>query len=314
MLSKPSYSVFVHARKAFTAEGTALVNTMSGVASQWSLPDCCDGADGRYGQLSLVVTPAEAAGDELAAAEVSAGRDIADGLGQCDEAEYARRIVVAYDVLGEIARAETLMRRVYRRQREGAPPLSPLPHRHLDVAGSARSCAICATYGSSTMLMGKLLMSKLESIPRVHDGSDPTLYRPGVAESYLLEGTESIGTPDLYEMFGEFWWDTLSFAMGVSNMQPREMAELALLLPAAPSPFSGAPASLAVKWLTDAALAPLRQLVSHRRSWAPIRDRIVTEINQRARGSRQGEAPESLEFEFWRMRRAAAPRRDLVVL
>lgn len=100
VLSKPSYSVFVHARKAFTAEGTALVNTMSGVASQWSLPDCCDGADGRYGQLSLVVTPAEAAGDELAAAEVSAGRDIADGLGQCDEAEYARRIVVAYDVLG----------------------------------------------------------------------------------------------------------------------------------------------------------------------------------------------------------------------
>lgn len=97
-------------------------------------------------------------------------------------------------------------------------------------------------------------------------------------------------------------------------MAPREIAELALLLPAAPSPFSGAPASLAVRWLTDAALAPLRQLVSQRRSWAPIRDRIVAEINQRAQGSRQGTAPESLELEFWRMRRAASPRRELVVL
>lgn len=286
---------------------------MSGVASQWSLPECCEGG-GRYGQLSLVVVPAPSVGDELEADEVSAGRDIADGLGQCSEEEYARRIVVAYEVLGEIGRAEKMMRRAYRHQREGARPLTALLHRHPDVAGSARSCAICAMYGSSTMLMGKLLTSKLESIPRVHDGSDSTLYRRNLTETYLLEGTESIDTVDLYEIFGDFWWDTLSFAIGVSTMAPREIAELALLLPAAPSPFSGAPASLAVRWLTDAALAPLRQLVSQRRSWAPIRDRIVAEINQRAQGSRQGTAPESLELEFWRMRRAASPRRELVVL
>lgn len=305
----------MHEWKAFTTEGIAVVNTMSGVASQWSLPECSEVGGGRYGQLSLVVVPAPTVGDELDADELSAGTDIADGLGQCSEDEYARRIVVAYEVLGEIARAEKLMRRVYRHQRDGARPLTSLPHRHPDVKGSTSSCAICATYGSSTMLMGKLLTNKLESIFRVHVGADESLYRRATAEKYLTEeGDESIGTQDLYEMFGDFWWDTVSFAIGVSTMQPREIAELALLLPAAPSPFSGAPASHAVRWLTDAALEPLRQLVSQRRSWAPIRDRIVAEINQRAQGSRQGTEPESLDMEFWRMRRAAAPRRELVVL
>lgn len=295
----------------FTAEGTAFVTTMSGVADRWSLSECVESGQERYGQLSLVVS-APGAG-RVSADDEPVRADIPDGLGRCSETEYARRIAVAYAVLGDIAAAEKLMRRAFRQQRSGKCVTS-LPHRHPDIAGSQSACAICATYGSSTMLMGKLLTSKLESIPGVHVGRDLTLYRPVFAERYLKDGTESIGTQDLYEMLGDFWWDTLSFAIGVSAMHPREMAELALLLPAAPSPFSGAPASIAVKWLTDAALAPLRQLVSHRQGWAAIRDRIVAEIGQRSRGSMEGREPESLEVEFWRMKVAAAKRRRLVAL
>ncbi|RIT36746.1 hypothetical protein D2E76_15915 [Mycobacteroides abscessus] len=237
----------------------------------------------------------------------------ADGVYHPDEEEHLRRITVAYAVLGQIAAAEKKMRRIY--QEQTGQPLTSLPHRHPDIAGSDTQCAICATYGTSNMLMSKLLTSKLESIERVHPEHNGSLYKRWQAESYLVTGREAIGTVDLYDMFGDFWWDTLSFAIGVSTMHPRELGELALLLPAAPSPFSGGPAPMAIKWLTDVALTPLRQLVTHQRSWAPIHSRIVAEINQRSRGSRHGAPAESLDLEFWRMKSAAAPgRRKLVAL
>lgn len=291
---------------------------MSEVMEHWSLPEIQESEQKRYGQLSLVVVSPKTGSGHGAGAPAGSN----DGLDHPDESEHARRIAVAYTVLGEIAAAEKTMRRVYRRQ-TGAQ-LTSLPHRHPDIAGSMNQCAICAAYGASSMLMAKLLTSKLESIPLVHvtneEGPgfrrsiDGTLYRRSLAETYLVTGHEAIGPQDLYEMFGDYWWDTLSFAIGVSTMHPRELAELALLLPAAPSPFSGAPAPIAVKWLTDAALAHLRQLVSHRSSWAAIRNRIVAEIDQRSRGSQRGKPAESLELEFWRIKTAAARRRELVAL
>jgi hypothetical protein len=288
---------------------------MSEVMERWSLPEIQEPKQKRYGQLSLVAVspktggvPDTPQGTGVSSVDATAAGSN-DGLDHPDESEHARRIAVAYTVLGEIAAAEKAMRRVYRRQ-TGAQ-LTSLPHRHPDIAGSMTECAICAAYGASSLLMAKLLTSKLESIPLVHvtneEGPgfrrsiDGTLYRRSLAETYLVTGHEAISPQDLYEMLGDYWWDTLSFAIGVSTMHPRELAELALLLPAAPSPFSGAPAPIAVKWLTDAALTHLRQLVSHRRSWAAIRNRIVAEIDQRSRGSRRGEPAESLELEFWRL-------------
>lgn len=290
------------------------MNTTAEVIDNWNPSDQQEPEF--YGQLSLVVAP-EWTEDGLnttrdTGIEVTAAVDSNDGLDHPDESEHARRVAVAYAALGEVAVAEKAMRRIYREQT--GTPLTSLPHRHPDIAGSKNECGICAAHSASTPLMAKLLTSKLESIHRVHLGSDATLYRRSSAETYLLTGQETICTQDMFEMFGHFWWDTLSFAIGVSTMHPRDLAELALLLPAAPSPFSGAPASIGVKWLTDAALTHLRQLASHRSAWAVIHGRIVAEIDQRSRGSRQGTAPESLEIEFWRMKTAASPRRGLVAL
>lgn len=288
------------------------MSTTAEVTDYWSIPDQ-QGYE-YYGQLSLVI----ASGCTDGSADTDGGNDDVtaldsnDGLWHPDATEYARRCAVAYDALGEVAAAEKRMRRIYAEQT--GKPLTSLPHRHPDIAGSTDKCAICAAYGASTPLMGKLLTNKLESIPRVHRIADMTLYRRGYVEPYLTTDEESLSTQDMYEMFGDFWWDTLSFAIGVSTMHPRDLAELALLLPGAPSPFSGTPAPMAVRWLTDAALIHLRQLASHRPSWAAIHARIVAEIDQRSRGSRQGTAPEPLDIEFWRMKQAATPRRGLVAL
>ena len=260
-----------------------------------------------FGQLALSLVPPRSA-EEF---DAPTGHLGADGLDHPDEAERARRIAVGYGVLGEIALAEKAIRSAYRRQ--GGRRLTTLPHRHPDVAGSRTKCAVCAVYGSSSTLMAKLAISKLESVPRVHMGREATLYRKSVADTYLASGHESLGPADLFAMFGDYWWDTVSFAVGVSKLAPRDLAELALLLPAGPSPFSGAPASLAVRWLADAALVRLRGLIAQRRDWAPIHARIVAEVNQRARGSQVGTAPETLELEFWRMKNPALARRDLMV-
>ncbi|SHQ45986.1 hypothetical protein [Mycobacteroides abscessus] len=269
--------------------------------------------EAEYPQWSLNPHTNGSAHRPRAALTVATSTFAHDGISHPDEEEHLRRINVAYAVVGQIAAAEKKMRRIY--QDQTGKRLTTLPHRHPDIAGSAMHCAICATYGTSNILLAKILTSKLESIERIHPEHNGTLYRRWHAETYLATGQEAIDTVDLYEMFGDFWWDTLSFAIGVSTMHPRELGELALLLPAAPSPFSGGPAPIAIKWLTDAALAPLRQLVSHQRSWAPIHSRIVAEINQRSRGSRQGAPAESLELEFWRMKTAVVPaRRKLVAL
>lgn len=260
------------------------------------------------GQLALSLVPSRPGEDLLA----HLGDPGADGLDHPDEAEHARRIAVGYGVLGEIALAEKAIRSAYRRQ--GGRRLTTLPHRHPDVAGSRTKCAVCAVYGSSSTLMAKLAISKLESVPRVHMGREATLYRKSVADTYLASGHESLGPADLFAMFGDYWWDTVSFAVGVSKLAPRDLAELALLLPAGPSPFSGAPASLAVRWLADAALVRLRGLIAQRRDWAPIHARIVAEVNQRARGSRVGTVPETLELEFWRMKNPSVARRDLIAV
>ncbi|MCV7286083.1 hypothetical protein H7J87_12145 [Mycolicibacterium wolinskyi] len=288
------------------------MNTTAEAIDHWTLTEHQPAEREFYGQLSLVVAPARIEGRLDAACTGIEAAASNDGLDHPDEAEHARRVAVAYAALGDVAAAEKAMRQIYRTQT--GRPLTSLPHRHPDIAGSRTNCAICAAHSASTPLMAKLLTSKLESIPRVHPGPDPTLYRRHSAETYLATDQEAITAQYMYEMFGDFWWDTLSFAIGVSTMDPRDLAELALLLPAAPGPFSGAPASIAVKWLTDAALTRLRQLASHRRSWAVIHGRIVAEIDQRARGSRQGTAPESLELELWRMKLAAKPRRGLVAL
>lgn len=286
------------------------MSTTAEVIDYWSIPD--QKGHEYYGQLSLVIASGctDGSADTDSGTDDVAALDSNDGLWHPDESEYARRCAVAYAAMGEVATAEKRMRQIYLSQ-TGKPSTS-LPHRHPDIAGSTDKCAICAAYGASTPLMGKLLTNKLESIPRVHRIADTTLYRRGYVEPYLTTDREHLSTQDMYEMFGDYWWDTLSFAIGVSTMPPRDLAELALLLPAAPGPFSGTPASIAVRWLTDAALIRLRQLASHRSSWAAIRARIVAEIDQRSRGSREGTAPESLDVELWRMKTATSPRRELV--
>lgn len=288
------------------------MSTTAEVIDYWSLPD--QQGHEFYGQLSLVITSGctAASPDTATGTDAASDMDSNDGLWHPDQSEYARRCAVAYAAMGEVAAAEKAMRQIYRSQ-TGKPSTS-LPHRHPDIAGSTDKCAICAAYSASTPLMGKLLTNKLESIPRVHRSRDLTLYRRGYVEPYLTTDQEPLSTQDMHETFGDYWWDTLSFAIGVSTMPPRDLAELALLLPGAPGPFSGTPASIAVRWLTDAALIHLRQLASHRSSWAAIRARIVAEIDQRSRGSREGTAPEPLDVELWRMKAAATSRRGLVAL
>lgn len=282
------------------------MHTMTQVSETRSRAAQSGGGPG-IGQLSLALVPCPPTGT---AHTPQRGGLSADGLDHHEKAEHARRIAVGYGVLGEIALAEKAIRSAYRRQagRRG----TTLPHRHPDVAGSPSKCAVCAVYGSSSTLMAKLAISKLESIPRVHLGREATLYRKSVADTYLATGQETVGPEDLFAMFGDFWWDTVSFAVGVSKLAPRDLAELALLLPAGPSPFSGAPASLGVRWLADAALVRLRGLMTQRSGWAAIHSRIVAEVDQRSRGSQVGAPPEPLELEFWRMKNPTLARRELV--
>lgn len=284
------------------------MHTMSG-GSERAVDRAFGEASRGSGQLALSLVPPRP-GDEVRTPV--GGVRCVDGLDHPDEAEHARRVAVGYGVLGEVALAEKAIRSAYRRQ--GGRRLTTLPHRHPDVAGSRTKCAVCAVYGSSSTLMAKLAISKLESVPRVHMGKDATLYRKSVADTYLATGQESLGPEDLFTMFGDYWWDTVSFAVGVSKLAPRDLAELALLLPAGPSPFSGAPASLAVRWLADAALVRLRGLIAKRSDWAAIHARIVAEVDQRSRGSQVGAPPETLELEFWRMKNPTLARRELIAL